>query len=179
MKDIEKCERAYGICLGASTISAVQIKKCEGSRKPEVEKVIRHAHEGNPKSVFKKIVKELSINNDIPVMVTGRKFREFINLPSITEPEATEYALEYIKTNGEKKYDALVSAGGETFMVYALNHDHKINNISTGNKCASGTGEFFLQQIRRMNLDVEQAAVRCSANRTAPMRLIRASPYPM
>jgi predicted CoA-substrate-specific enzyme activase len=158
MKDIEKCERAYGICLGASTISAVQIKKCEGSRKPEVEKVIRHAHEGNPKSVFKKIVKELSINNDIPVMVTGRKFREFINLPSITEPEATEYALEYIKTNGEKKYDALVSAGGETFMVYALNHDHKINNISTGNKCASGTGEFFLQQIRRMNLDVEQAA---------------------
>ncbi len=158
MKDMEKSDIAYGICLGASTISAVKIKNREGAQKAEVEKVIRRAHEGNPKAVFKQIVNELSINGEVPVMVTGRKFREFLNLPSITEPEATEYALEYIKNNGDKNYDALVSAGGETFMVYALNHEHKIADISTGNKCASGTGEFFLQQIRRMNLNVEQAS---------------------
>ncbi len=158
MKDIEKSNAAYGICLGASTISAVKIKFSDGAQKATVEKVVRRAHEGNPKAVFKQIIGELHINGDTPVMVTGRKFRNFMRLPGITEPEATEHALEYIKNNGDEQYDALVSAGGETFMVYALNHEHKISDISTGNKCASGTGEFFLQQIRRMNLDVEKAA---------------------
>jgi predicted CoA-substrate-specific enzyme activase len=158
MKDIEKSNTAFGICLGASTISAVKITSSNGTSKAVVEKVVRRAHDGNPRAVFKQIVGELSINGDTPVLVTGRKFRNFMRLPSITEPEATEHALEYIKNNGDAAYDALVSAGGETFMVYALNHEHKISDISTGNKCASGTGEFFLQQIRRMNLDVEKAA---------------------
>ncbi|MBN1796988.1 MAG: hypothetical protein JW822_00305 [Spirochaetales bacterium] len=155
---MKESNTAYGICLGASTISAVKIKSSNGTGKTQVEQVIRRAHEGNPKTVFKQIIKELAIKDEIPVMVTGRKFREFLNLPSITEPEATEYALEFLKNDGDKKYDALVSAGGETFMVYALSHDHKIADISTGNKCASGTGEFFLQQIRRMNLDAQQAS---------------------
>ncbi len=42
-------------------------------------------------------------------------------------------------------------------MVYILDKDGKISTVKTGNKCASGTGEFFLQQIRRMNLDVNDA----------------------
>ena len=45
---------------------------------------------------------------------------------------------------------------GETFIVYKLDKYGKIINVFTGNKCASGTGE-FLQQMARMDLDVEKA----------------------
>ena len=43
-------------------------------------------------------------------------------------------------------------------MVYALNRSGSIANVITGNKCASGTGEFFLQQLRRMDVTLEEAA---------------------
>ena len=43
-------------------------------------------------------------------------------------------------------------------MVYVLNRLGQISNVLTGNKCASGTGEFFLQQLRRMNVSLEEAA---------------------
>lgn len=144
--------RAFGICLGASTISAVEIVKDE--KGIHIQKVIRKHHEGSPKKEFEEVIKGLKTGN-VPVLVTGRKFREFVKLPSITEPEATEYALTYVARG--QKYDTLVSAGGETFMVYSLDENHKITGVTSGNKCASGTGEFFLQQIKRMNLDVEKA----------------------
>ena len=43
-------------------------------------------------------------------------------------------------------------------MVYALNSSGSIANVITGNKCASGTGEFFLQQLRRMDVSLDEAA---------------------
>ncbi|MBN2735737.1 MAG: activase, partial [Spirochaetales bacterium] len=148
-----KHDRAFGICLGVSMISAVEISQVNGILR--VERVERKAHEGNPKAVFQKVLETLN-PGDRPVMITSRKFRDFVKLPSITEPEAIEYALDSITKDG-KDYDAVVSAGGETFMVYRLDHDQKVSGISTGNKCASGTGEFFLQQIKRMDLSIEQA----------------------
>jgi len=86
---------------------------------------------------------------------TGRKFRGFVNLPGISEPEAIEYALHH--TGTAVNHELVLSAGGESFMVYVLGKDGNIASVHTGNKCASGTGEFFLQQIRRMNLNVEEA----------------------
>src|SRR5210317_2101541 len=43
-------------------------------------------------------------------------------------------------------------------MVYVINRQGRISNVITGNKCASGTGEFFLQQLRRMNASLDDAA---------------------
>ena len=149
----KKSLKSFGICLGASTISAVELLRENGEIK--VGRVIIKPHEGNPKEEFAQVIKELK-TDETPVLVTGRKFRKFVSLPSITEPEAVEYALEYVSEE-KKNFDAVVSAGGETFMVYRLDHDQKIAGISTGNKCASGTGEFFLQQIKRMNLKVKEA----------------------
>lgn len=146
-------KQAYGICLGATTISAVGLIKTKDVYK--ITKTIRKKHEGNPKKVYNEVLRELN-TGDFPVLVTGRHFRDFVNLPSITEAEAVESALQYI-TRKEDKYDVLVSAGGETFIVYRLDDDLKIAGISTGNKCASGTGEFFLQQIKRMALTIERA----------------------
>ena len=78
-------------------------------------------------------------------------------MTSISEPEATEQAYRYCKPEGID-CPAIVSAGGETFMVYVLDSGGRISNVITGNKCASGTGEFFLQQLRRMNVSLEEAA---------------------
>jgi predicted CoA-substrate-specific enzyme activase len=146
-------EKAYGICLGASTISAVEVIRDKDGIK--TGKIITKSHEGMPKAEFENILKELH-TEDNPVLITGRRFRKFIKLPSITETEAMEYALEQVCGKGEK-YDALVSAGGETFIVYRLDEKHRVCGISTGNKCASGTGEFFMQQIKRMGLTIDQA----------------------
>ena len=82
---------------------------------------------------------------------------KFINLSSISEPESVEYAYGYVKPQGIS-CPAIVSAGGETFMIYVLDGSGRISNVLTGNKCASGTGEFFLQQIRRMNVSLDEAA---------------------
>lgn len=152
-------KKAYGICLGASTISAVQIVCANNNHKPEISigKTFVKAHEGNPRVIFEQVLKEIGIQHNEPVLITGRKFRKSLKLDSITEPEAVEYSLEFLKQRNKKRYDALVSAGGETFMAYTLDKNHKISGIATGNKCAAGTGEFFLQQIRRMNLDVNKA----------------------
>jgi len=152
MTDNNNKERALGICLGASTISAVKLVKDENGVK--IEKIIRKHHEGNPKDEFRSVLFEMD-PGEAPVLVTGRKFREFVRFPNITEPEASEYALDYVSKG--KKYDTLVSAGGETFMVYRLDKNQKVIGISTGNKCASGTGEFFLQQIKRMDLKLDKA----------------------
>ncbi|MDR2693823.1 MAG: fibrobacter succinogenes major paralogous domain-containing protein [Chitinispirillales bacterium] len=52
----------------------------------------------------------------------------------------------------EAGYDSYISSGGETQLVYVINSKGGISSVHSGNKCASGTGEFFLQQIRRMGL---------------------------
>ena len=48
--------------------------------------------------------------------------------------------------------EMLISSGGETQLVYIIDKRGCISAVHSGNKCASGTGEFFLQQVRRMGL---------------------------
>ena len=148
-----KNENSIGICLGATTFSLVEIKK--RNNQLIIENIITKEHEGDPKNVLAHYLDKYNITGKY-LCVTGRKFRHFTNIPSITEPEATELAYHFIN---QKKidYDAIVSAGGETFMVYEIDKQGKISRISSGNKCASGTGEFFQQQIRRMNIDINKA----------------------
>ena len=150
--------RSLGICLGASTVTMVEMVadgKGTGGR-PRVKEVFVKAHEGNPKKVLRDRIKSLDMSIYDAIAVTGRRFRKFVNMTSLSEPEALEYALAHVNTDG-KRYNAIVSAGGETFMVYVLDEKGKISAVHTGSKCASGTGEFFLQQIRRMGLTLPEA----------------------
>lgn len=144
--------KAIGICLGATTFTLVEIENNDGEIK--IINFIRKEHDGDPKGVMTAILDEYDIDNKY-IAITGRKFREITKIHSIIEPEATEMAYRYVKD--EKDFDAIVSAGGETFIVYELDKKARISRISSGNKCASGTGEFFLQQIRRMNISVDEA----------------------
>ena len=142
---------SIGICLGASTVSAVVL---DASR--NITKTLRKNHEGSPEKVFRRVIAEVQPDRR-PVLITGRKFRHFVNLPAVSETEATERAYAYISGRENHSFDAVVSVGGETFIAYLLDHAGRVANMSTGNKCASGTGEFFLQQIRRMGLDADEA----------------------
>lgn len=146
-------ESSVGICLGASTFSLVEIE--ENSQGIQVMHHIIQEHEGDPKGTFSRILNEYQ-TKDKYMALTGRKFRDLTNLPSLIEPEATELAYQYLYPDGGD-FDAVVSAGGESFIVYEMDKKGRISRISSGNKCASGTGEFFLQQIRRMNIGLQEA----------------------
>jgi predicted CoA-substrate-specific enzyme activase len=151
--------KSFGICLGASSIKTALIEK-SGMDAIRVIDCHVETHESNPRSAFTSMMQSsLSVNEVDYCLVTGRKFREIVDLPSITEPEALESGIHLLKQAGKLTgaFDAIVSLGAESFLLYTLNKDFTINAIETGNKCASGTGEFFLQQIRRMDLSVDQA----------------------
>ncbi|MBC2716655.1 MAG: activase [Desulfobacteraceae bacterium] len=160
-----KTTKALGICLGASTISLVRIEKnspenFKSSSQPRdavnVIDYATHSHAGNPKHVLASLLSSLDLTAYDRIAATGRRFRHFVNFSSISEPEAVEYAYQFVKTP-KVESPAVVSAGGETFMVYVLNRNGLISNVLTGNKCASGTGEFFNQQLRRMNVSMDEA----------------------
>lgn len=142
---------SIGACLGASTISFVKASSKNGSL--IIEDFLVISHNGDPKKVF--LDKLKTFNPELlPIAVTGRKFRKIVNLPTIPEPSAAEYAFEAINKNNNQ-YDAIASLGGETFLVYTLDKDGKIANVISKNQCASGTGEFFLQQIKRMDIPMD------------------------
>ena len=139
---------SIGICIGASTVTAVRLVSTRGHLK--ISTPVRIAHYGNPGGVLDSILQD-----GIPehIAVTGRKYRKLLNFPSISEPEAIEHAIDYLKL----QTDLVISAGGENFILYEIDRHGKISKAVTGNKCASGTGEFFLQQIKRMNLTADEA----------------------
>ena len=140
--------KSLGICLGSSSVSVVYLDNFQSSFSIRSASVF--PHQGNPKRVLEEI-----FDNHTPekIALTGKKFRKMLNLPSISEAEAIELAVENLKLSS----DIVISGGGENFIVYFLDKKNKISKVTTGNKCASGTGEFFLQQIKRMNLDVDEA----------------------
>ncbi len=146
--------RALGICCGASTITMVEVDGNEQT--PRVADVVSRAHEGNPKRVVADLLAERDLERLDRVASTGRKLRHLLNLTTVSEPLATERAVEHTRRR-HPEMNAVVSAGGETFIVYKLDREQRVSKVFTGNKCASGTGEFFLQQIRRMDVDIDQA----------------------
>ncbi|MFW5988740.1 MAG: acyl-CoA dehydratase activase [Desulfosudaceae bacterium] len=148
--------------MGASTVSLVQMEREPAgpsgqSQKPRLRDWSVTPHEGNPRAVLLDALAATDLESIDAVAATGRKFRNFLNLSTIPEPEAVELAYQQVKPP-EVDCPAVVAAGGETFMVYVLDACGRIANVVTGNKCASGTGEFFLQQLRRMDVSLEEAA---------------------
>jgi len=147
--------KALGICVGASTITMAGLER-NGSGDIATLVVRVEPHHGNPRRYLLEMLSEIDASRYERVSVTGRSFRQFLNLSSIPEPQAVEQALVHLNGRGEN-LEAVVSAGGETFLVYALGRDGRISTVHTGNKCASGTGEFFLQQVKRLGMDVGEA----------------------
>ena len=146
-----------GICMGASNIKSVEVQRTENGI--EIKNMTARSHEGDVKDSLIDLLNEKNTTGN-KIGVTGRKFKSLVDAPSLSEPEATEITYDFLAGKDKincGEVDAIISAGGETFMVYELDDEGKMINVYTGSKCASGTGEFFLQQVKRMGLDLDEA----------------------
>ena len=146
---------SLGICVGASSIGIVRLRRENGST--VVVRTDVAPHEGDSRRTLLSMLAQVENLNELHVAATGRKFRHLLAIPTLSEPEAVELAAAYALPKNHS-FRTVISAGGETFLVYRLNEMGKVEMVHTGNKCASGTGEFLLQQLGRMALDLDELA---------------------
>lgn len=125
-----------GVNIGALTVKVVRA---------DAKNATVMAHQGRPAEVLAKLLATPEFGNAEYVGVSG-------HLGHISEFAAIQRALGEV--GGE--VDAVVSLGGESFLVYML-ADRRITNVLSHNKCAAGSGEFFAQLIGRIGLDLDEA----------------------
>jgi len=108
-------------------------------------------HEGDFSAAVRKLLQDGKVPEGIPALVTGNEGRFMFDVSGTLEPLCVEAALRNLGLNA----DAVVSMGGEDLIVYSLDAQGKIINNFSGNKCASGTGEFLKQQLARMDMTLD------------------------
>lgn len=148
-----------GICIGASTIKVAELGEVAGIARLGQTRV--SPHDCHLRAGLEQIFAAFPLTRYRRVCVTGRKHKHVVNLPTVTEPEAVERALRYVRQRlpeDAPPFDALLSLGSENFIVYELSPAGAIQGVRTGNKCGSGTGEFYLQQLRRMDIPLAHAS---------------------
>ncbi|GMO28956.1 MAG: acyl-CoA dehydratase activase [Termitinemataceae bacterium] len=136
--------QTLGINIGSTSLKMVLMN--------EDDKVLWSAsapHEGDFHATVKRLLSEGNIKSGVKALVTGNEGRFMFNLTGTLEPLCTEEALHAEALAGA---NAVVSMGGEDLIVYRLDETGKIVNNFSGNKCASGTGEFLKQQLARMDM---------------------------
>jgi hypothetical protein len=112
-----------GVNIGALTVKIVAL---QGEEKcPQVV-----AHQGRPLDVLLNLLSATDCADADYFGVCGQ-------LGHISEAAAIQRALREVKT----EFDAVVSLGGESFLVYIV-AGGRITNVLSHNKCAAGSGEF-------------------------------------
>ena len=136
--------RSLGINIGASSVKVILLAE-NNVLWSKVE-----PHEGNFLQTLEKILSSQNLPANIKALATGTEGRHLLNINGVIEPLCIEEAL----CNINDEIDAVVSLGGEDLVVYTIDKNRKIITSFSGNKCASGTGEFFKQQLARMNMNL-------------------------
>ena len=134
--------QTLGINIGSSSIKLILL---------EDDRIVWQKvepHEGNFVHALEKTLSERSFPPGVLTLATGTEGRNLLNVNSVIEPLCIEEALRHLNGN----VNALVSLGGEDLVVYSIDENQQIITSFSGNKCASGTGEFFKQQLGRMNM---------------------------
>jgi len=127
-----------GINIGALTVKLAVLNGAEAA-----STVVPHL--GRPLAVLEKLLSEKDYAGADYFGVSG-------HLGHISEAAAIQRALVELRQD----FDAVVSLGGESFLVYMI-AGGRISNVLSHNKCAAGSGEFFVQQIGRMGLGMAEA----------------------
>ena len=139
-----------GINIGALTVKVVAVEA--GAKHARVM-----AHQGRPREVLGQLLA-------LPEFSGAEYFGVSGQLGHISEFAAIQRAL----SEGSGEFDAVVSLGGESFLVYALAAGRVIHVLSH-NKCAAGSGEFFVQLIGRMGLDIDTAIELSASGKVVPL----------
>ena len=139
-----------GINIGALTVKVVAVRGEE-----RTARVV--AHQGQPLQVLEELL-------------AGAEFAdgEYFGLSGLLGhiPEAATIQRAVRETGST--FDAVASLGGESFLVYLL-ADGQITHVLSHNKCAAGSGEFFVQQIGRMGLAMDEAIQLSFAGKIVPL----------
>ena len=137
--------KALGIAVGSTSVKACLLE--DGARLwAEVV-----PHDGDVRSAVTGILTRRGVEPGTPSVVTGNEGRHQLRLRDVVKAIAFEHALDALALDVR----AVVSVGGEDLGVYTVDSRRRIENSVTGSKCAAGTGEFFVQQLRRMDLDID------------------------
>jgi predicted CoA-substrate-specific enzyme activase len=139
-----------GINIGALTVKVV-------SAESHVKNAKVMAHQGRPLEVLEQLLAQ-------PEFAGAEYFGVSGHLGHISEFAAIQRALREVGSS----FDAVASLGGESFLVYAL-ADGRVTNVLSHNKCAAGSGEFFVQLIGRMGLDIDSAIELSASGRVVPL----------
>ncbi|MHA1865161.1 MAG: BadF/BadG/BcrA/BcrD ATPase family protein, partial [Candidatus Heimdallarchaeaceae archaeon] len=134
-----------GINIGSVSVNFVFIDTDGSIRK------CKKAHMGKPQEVLNEIIKENIPKKKNCAFATSGSFGD------ISEIAAIERGL---KSYSNEKFDIVLSLGGESFVLYVIDEENNIVNILSHDKCAAGSGEFFLQQIGRLGLSLDEAIER-------------------
>ena len=139
-----------GVNIGALTVKVAVLRS--DTRDARVV-----AHQGRPLQVLEELLASPEFADAEYYGVSGQ-------LGHIPEVAAIQRALREV----EGAFDAVACLGGESFLVYLL-VDGKITNVLSHNKCAAGSGEFFMQQIGRMGLETDEAIQRSFSGKVVPL----------
>lgn len=139
-----------GINIGALTVKVAAIRG-------DARNATVVAHQGRPLEVLSEILARPEFTDAEYFGVSGQ-------LGHIPEVAAIQRALREV----EGTFDAVASLGGESFLVYLL-VDGRLTNVLSHNKCAAGSGEFFVQQIGRMGLGMDEAVRRSFDGKVVPL----------
>ena len=126
-------KRCRGRCCVGVNIGAITVKVVVLQGDDVFSRVV--THQGRPLEALGEMLAGKEFGGAEYFGVSGRRGH-------ITEVAAIQRALG--ETRGD--FDAVASLGGESFLVYLLTNG-RIANVLSHNKCAAGSGEFFVQQI--------------------------------
>jgi activator of 2-hydroxyglutaryl-CoA dehydratase len=147
--------KSLGINIGSTSLKMVLIDNGrpagQDGRPAGVVWSAAIPHEGDFAQAVRKLLAEGRVPSGIPALATGNEGRFMFETAGTLEPLCVEAALRAL----DLKADAVVSMGGEDMVVYSLDAGGKIVNNFSGNKCASGTGEFLKQQLARMDMKLD------------------------
>jgi predicted CoA-substrate-specific enzyme activase len=136
---------SLGVNIGSSSVKATLL---EGEDILWSEVLL---HEGNIVDTVTAIYNEKQLPPNLKSIVTGNEGRYLLNINNVIEALCIEEALRHIG----RDVNAVVSMGGEDLVVYIIDDAGKVVTSYSGNKCASGTGEFFKQQLGRMDMALD------------------------
>ncbi|RLI71269.1 MAG: hypothetical protein DRP02_05270 [Candidatus Gerdarchaeota archaeon] len=137
---ISNNEQFIGINIGSVSVNVVSIDE-KGT-----PTIFKRAHLGKPVVVLEELLQELEPTKRTFYGISG-------SFGEISEIAAIERGIQALN----EKFDAIISLGGEALILYVLDEQGFIVNVLSHDKCAAGSGEFFIQQIDRLGLSLEEA----------------------